>query len=243
MTLIALHGFLGEPSDWNRVAELVPGAEWATPDYTRDPLLTPDRAPLGEWGDAFARWLVRENKTENPVLVGYSQGGRLALHALERMPGFFRRVILVSAQPGLPDGDFIGRTARRTHDETWALRFERENWADVLEAWNSQPVFAGDRNEPARPERVDSRKLAAACLRRWSSSGQRDFRPLIAREAARITWVVGENDRKYSDLAGELGRTIPALETRRIPACGHRVPFDAPEALAAILAEVTSSEL
>lgn len=235
VTVIALHGFLGQPSDWDQVAALIPEAEWLTPDYTRDPLLSPNSAPLAEWGEAFARWLVRENKMENPLLVGYSQGGRLALHALEKMPGFFRAAVIVSAQPGMPDASFIDRSARRSHDETWAHRFEREPWKDVLEAWNSQPVFAGDRNEPPRVERPDSRELAAACLRRWSSAGQKDFRHVIEKQARSLEWVVGERDRKYTAMSEELASKFPALRTHRIPGCGHRVPFDAPAALAEII--------
>ena len=89
MKIYALHGFLGLPSDW---AEFN-GLEGVSLFDTRLPAPS---AGLTQWGKAF-------NAFAEPgsLLLGYSLGGRLALHALCDNPGRWQGAILISAHPGL----------------------------------------------------------------------------------------------------------------------------------------------
>ena len=79
LKLLCLHGFLGQSSDWNFLR-----ARWniVAPD-----LFVPGPAgesSMTEWAENLLVLLPGRY-----VLVGYSLGGRLALHALAAAPGKF----------------------------------------------------------------------------------------------------------------------------------------------------------
>lgn len=229
VTAVALHGFLGRGSDWHALRSAFPSWTWLTPDYAFDSLLAPSRAGLTQWGDAFHRWLGQNAGSEPVILIGYSQGGRLALHALEKNPEAFKKVILISAQPGLPESE---KSARLANDEAWARRFENDPWKDVVASWNRLPVFVGGDAEPERPESPEARRAAADSLRAWSVGRQNDFRSLMREQRDRLILVAGERDPKYAEMTKALASE--GFETHIVKNSGHRVLFDAPAALATI---------
>lgn len=235
VTVVALHGFLGEPSDWDRARKSARHLKWVVPDCAGHPQLSPFAADLKTWGDAFHNWLDGQDIHGPILLTGYSQGGRLALHAFERNPSRFARLMVVSAHPGLPEADEAARKERLQKDEDWAKRFEKDDWSAVMKSWNLQPVFLGGELEPDRRESRDARRRAAACLRRWSLGLQKDFRSLIDREGRRIEIVAGDRDTKFSRLTEELKHGVPELLVHSVEAAGHRVLFDQPAVLGALI--------
>ena len=77
--------------------------------------------------------------------VGYSMGGRVALHAAFSHPAAVRRLVLVGAHPGIERGD--ARVARRRADDELACRLEatgkdRLGIDDFLAGWLAAPLFA-----------------------------------------------------------------------------------------------------
>lgn len=113
MVITCLHGFLGNPRDWDFLREA--GFEIETPPLDAIP----------HHGD---------------ILLAYSLGGRLALQAL-LAGATYRRAILVSTGLGIEGEE--ARAARRESDQAWAQRFESEEFDVVMTAWNAQPVLAG----------------------------------------------------------------------------------------------------
>jgi len=113
MVITCLHGFLGNPHDW---------------DFLRDACFTIETPPLDAIPD------------HGDILLGYSLGGRLALRALLAGANY-NRAILVSTGLGIEDE--AARAARRASDEAWAHRFESEDFETVIADWNAQPVLAG----------------------------------------------------------------------------------------------------
>lgn len=111
--ITCLHGFLGNPRDW---------------DFLRDAGFEIETPPL----DAIP--------PHGDILLGYSLGGRLALQALLARANY-KRAILVSTGLGIEDES--ARVARRASDEAWAQRFESEDFDSVMADWNAQPVLAG----------------------------------------------------------------------------------------------------
>ncbi|MBT7213976.1 MAG: hypothetical protein HN869_02080, partial [Verrucomicrobia bacterium] len=60
--------------------------------------------------------VISEDAEFGDVILGYSMGGRLALHALTAAPEKWRAAIIVSAHPGLVSG----QQERREEDREWA---------------------------------------------------------------------------------------------------------------------------
>jgi 2-succinyl-6-hydroxy-2,4-cyclohexadiene-1-carboxylate synthase len=113
VVITCLHGFLGNPRDW---------------DFLRDAGFAIETPPL----DAIPN--------HGDILLAYSLGGRLALQALLAGANY-KRAILVSTALGIEGEE--SRAARRASDEAWAQRFESQNFDTVIADWNAQPVLAG----------------------------------------------------------------------------------------------------
>jgi 2-succinyl-6-hydroxy-2,4-cyclohexadiene-1-carboxylate synthase len=199
MVITALHGFLGSPDDWN---------------FLRDAGFTIDTPPL----DAIP--------PRGDTLLGYSLGGRLALHAL--LAGWqYERAVFISTGLGV-EGE-ADRAARRESDEAWAQRFENDDWNTVIDNWNAQPVLAG----PAlarTPDHYDAR-----ALREWSSG----FLPPVASRLHELTiptlWIAGARDTKYAAEARRAAALARDARVAIVENAGHRVPWELPEELIALL--------
>ncbi|HXA16402.1 MAG TPA: alpha/beta fold hydrolase [Thermoanaerobaculia bacterium] len=191
MVITCLHGFLGNPHDW---------------DFLRDAGFAIETPPL----DAIP--------PHGDTLLGYSLGGRLALHAL--LAGAqYERAIFVSTGLGV-EGE--ARSARRAADESWAKRFETEDFDWVMAAWNAQPVLAGPALTRTRDD-YDSR-----ALREWSSGAL----PPVASRLHELTiptlWIAGSRDVKYVAEAKRAVSLAPDADLAIIEDAGHRVPWEQP---------------
>ncbi len=199
MVITCLHGFLGNPHDW---------------DFLRDAGFAIETPPL----DAIP--------PHGDTLLGYSLGGRLALHAL--LAGAqYERAIFVSTGLGV-EGD-EARAARRAADEAWAQRFESEDFDSVMAAWNEQPVLAG----PSLARTRDDYNPRA--LREWSSGAL----PPVASRLHELTistlWVAGAKDSKYVAEAKRGASLAPGARVVIVDGAGHRVPWEQAERFVGIL--------
>ena len=206
--LWCLHGALGAYHDWESI---FPGARhvdlWSTEPGT----------DLADWANQWVTTVAAEDP--HPQLVGYSMGGRLALHALLAAPALWKRATIVSAHPGLR----FGRAERCARDQAWLTRFQQEPFQDVIRDWNAQPVFNEDSTLPP-PERFDPRM--ARCFQQWSLGNQEPLWDQLGKITCRVQWVCGEEDTKFSELGREAVTTLPQGRYLSAPACGHRVPWE-----------------
>lgn len=198
MVITCLHGFLGNPRDWDFLSDA--GFEIETPPLDAIP-------PHGD------------------TLLGYSLGGRLALHALLAGANY-KRAILVSTGLGIEDES--ARAARRASDEAWARRFESEDFDAVMNDWNAQPVLAGPSLTRTRDD-YDPR-----ALREWSSGAL----PPVASRLHELTiptfWIAGARDSKYVAEA-KRGASLAHGRVAIVDDAGHRVPWEAPDAFVNLL--------
>ena len=69
-------------------------------------------------------------------------------------------------------------------------------------------------------------------------TARKDLRPVLAGIAVPTAVIVGEEDRLTPlAMSQEIHALTPGSTLHVIPACGHLPPIEAPEALAALLAE------
>lgn len=199
-SVIALHGFLGRPDDFTPI----PGVDL----FAENPL------PFWDWAHRF-------NQHHSGTLVGYSMGGRLALHALIENPTNWERAAIISAHPGL---NATERTQRLQLDAAWAEKFRNGCWEEVLAEWNDQPVFAYD--QPIVPsEKEFNRTLLADAMLTWSLGNQEDLRKAIASLPMQIDWYVGEYDQRFIEVASTLTFANKGSQVNVVPKCGHRIPY------------------
>lgn len=242
VNVFLLHGFLGRPQDWKPVeGELAQeGRQIHIPDYFRIPLLSPLHS-FTKWAQNFNQWAQQHMQASRKnILVGYSLGGRLALHALEQNPQQWDQVVLLSTNPGFNDKfetldtKSEERVKRWVSDSQWAEDFMNGSWENVVKAWNAQSVFVGGRREPQRQEQEYSRDTLSLALTQWSLAQQKNLRPILRQYTDKVHWLVGEEDEKFFDAAQILREQIPQLQIQTFDS-GHRIPFEVPQAVAGYL--------
>jgi len=244
--LLALHGFAGGGVDFLTLAAATASWTWLTPDLpghdatgSAGPVAPWPAAPLDEVAGqtATARWadtLVHSLTGPPPVLLGYSLGGRLALHAALRHPAAFRAVVLVGASAGLATP--AERAARRAHDEAWAQRLLEGGVPAFLHAWTAQPLLvpvtpfpaAWAQARDARRARLDPQGLAG-CLRTFGTGSLPWLGDHLAALPMPVHLFAGEADPTYVARAHALAKCLPRATVDIIPQAGHAALFERPE--------------
>lgn len=217
-TIWSIPGFLGLAADW----QLLPDKKLKGIDPYCFPLTS-----LTTWAHHFNAWISEQQQTPS-ILMGYSMGGRLALHALIDHPSQWQAAIIVSAHPGLSDA--LEREKRTERDQQWAQRFAQEEWISLMKAWNQQELFAQEAYCFERHEHHYQREKLVQSLLQGSLGKQQDLRQEIGQLTLPILWITGEKDLAYSQLAQSLSFHHPLSKWEIIAQSGHRIPWSQPYA-------------
>lgn len=168
--------------------------------------------------------------------LGYSLGGRVALHLALAQPDLVTALVLIGAHPGIEDP--AERTARRQADDELADRLERIGLPAFLDEWLSQPLFSSLPAAAAqREERLanDASSLAAT-LRSLGAGRQAPLWERLPGLAMPVLVLAGERDDRYVRLGRQAAAAIgPAAAFAVIPGAGHAVHLEAPQATAEVV--------
>ncbi len=213
----ALHGAFGSCKDWKQFEGQL-DAEVKSID------LWENNYALDFW--AFAKKLNKEVRQldSKPIILGYSMGGRLAMHCLIENPELWTAAIIVSANAGIEQEE---KQARRRHDLAWLKKFKDLSAADFIDEWNSQPVLGKSSATVTKlnAEKVLSDSMARG-LREWSVSNQDLLK--VEDISCPTLLMAGSKDPKYLGIAEDLKIRIKNSSLKVLDA-GHRVPWDQPE--------------
>jgi 2-succinyl-6-hydroxy-2,4-cyclohexadiene-1-carboxylate synthase len=228
-----LHGSVGIASDWRALAKTLASAGISSRAVDLWRFLACCPMPL----PAFAQALNADAAGEvfrghGRALLGYSMGGRMALHALLEKNHPWQAAILISAHPGLTHE--AERAQRRAADAEWASRALAGNWLEFLNAWNAQSVLSGGsiRDAATSSRLMQRRREIARSFVDWSLGSQAALAERLGEISVPVLWVVGENDLKFRAIAESACARIPHATLAVAPAAGHRVPWEAGDWLA-----------
>lgn len=221
IAIFAIPGFLGLPKDW----EILFKQNSATNINAVDIFTHFVRKNLWEWAEWF-NGMTAHIKIPK-VLIGYSLGGRLAMHALLQNPDHWQAAMIISAHPGLKTPD--EKKERLLLDNQWAQRFDVEPWESLMKDWNSRSIFQNDPFSFERQETDYSRSTLSHALNQWSLGRQDDLQSAIEAIDLPILWMTGSADVVYSSLANRMQLKHPFSKIVNVPESGHRVPWQQPE--------------
>lgn len=223
MTTVLLHGFWGQPSDWNAVLQRLPlGAPVWVPDLYEAGPHSPQHN-LEQWVAHFLDELERRFSSEPVQIVGYSMGGRLALNAMVKAPKRFERALLVSSAPFCVEP----LEQRRAWEADWQKRFLNESWEELNRDWQMEGVFTNSAPLQRR-QAPEMREMLALSLLNWSPTRHCVDGHALKTLSKRVDWVFGASDQKYGEIA-KLLREIPVQgQIKIIENAGHRIVTDAP---------------
>lgn len=232
-----LHGSVGMPGDFRELAKNLARSAVSTRAVDLWRFLEAAPLPIEEFGTALNDDAGGEVfRGTGRSLLGYSLGGRLALHALleERHP--WQAAVIVSAHPGLENES--DRSARRAQDGAWAAKAFAGDWRQFLEQWNAQPVLgSGLIRDPDTAQRlIGRRREIARSFIDWSLGAQDPLWERLGEITVPVLWIAGENDFKFRELAELAAKLTPRGFLALAPGAGHRVPWEAED----WFAEVTS---
>lgn len=228
-----LHGFTLAGASWDElVSRMPPEWKWLTPDL-RSATMDDCAADLVEMWDHLG--------VERSHVVGYSMGGRLALHVAVRLPERTRSLFTIGAHAGL---DRAVRAARRAADEDLAQRIEREGVDAFVTYWEGLPMFAGiARRGPQFLGWLHAMRVAntavglAASLRGMGAGAMEPLWDRLDAVTCPSTFIAGAEDTVFVGHAHRLADSVAGSQAQIVADSGHSVQFEQPDVTAAILAD------
>jgi 2-succinyl-6-hydroxy-2,4-cyclohexadiene-1-carboxylate synthase len=227
-TLALIHGFTQTSAAWgpfaDRLAEEHRLLLVDAPGHGRS---AHDDCDLVEAGRLLAE------VTDGADLLGYSMGGRIALHTAVDHPASVGRLVLIGATAGIDEAD--ERAERQRADHALADGLERDGLEAFVDRWLSGPLFATlDEVAAARAERLANRSEGLASTLRRRGAGHQD--PLwdrLGEIQAPTLLVVGETDAKFRAIGERIVAGIGSgAELHVVPGAGHAAHLERPAEVA-----------
>lgn len=165
----------------------------------------------------------------------------------------FSALVLESA--GLGPADAASREALRERNFAWAARVRGEGVSAFMSWWAGLPLFESQRNLPVdQRERLRAGRFAndaESLALSFEQAGAHQM-PLrcesiralceLSRRGVPVSYLAGRLDAKYCKVLADLrADSHDAVSCRVVPAAGHSIHLEQPEAFGAILEEVVES--
>jgi pimeloyl-ACP methyl ester carboxylesterase len=249
--LVLLHGFGTSTFLWRRVAPALPLGRvtaWAIDLLGHG---ESDRPPEGAFGIAAQAQCVEQAMTSlrigRATIVGVDLGASVALRLAATRPARVHGIVLISPpMPGRARGDDLAELGRLTATHL----FEATRGMLGATAWLGPILARSVATADAMPAKLVARYAAPYV----GAEGVRHLQSLanavtdadlddgaLSRIAAPTLVLRGEQDAWCTSAdAARLATAIHGAELRTVPTAGRLIPEDAPDALAALLAEWAS---
>ena len=221
-----VHGFTQTGKSWATAAQ-------AIGDSTNTYADAPDHGDsqgislsLEETGDALA------DIAFGKVLIGYSMGARMSLHAVLQHSYAMTGLVLVSGTPGIEDD--TERAARVQADEELASRIETIGTTAFIQEWIRQPLFAKSKfsNEEIQDRSRNTPASLATSLRKCGTGQQESLWSQLQEINIPVLLICGARDEKFTEIAQRMNQAIPRSTLRVLDKAGHNAHLDQPEAFA-----------
>jgi 2-succinyl-6-hydroxy-2,4-cyclohexadiene-1-carboxylate synthase len=241
--LVLLHGFTGSAEAWapvwaplgarcTTIAVDLPGHGGSSaPD-------DPGRYALPRFADDLER-VLEVLGLERVAVLGYSMGGRAALHFALGHPASVAALLLESTSPGVAGDE--ERNERVAADIALAASIERdgidafvERW-EALALWASQRVLSDSERVRLRTQRRQNRPRGLAnSLRGAGAAAESSLVSRLSALGMPALVVAGALDTKYVAIGQELERLLPSARLVIVPDAGHAVHLERPAELVAV---------
>ncbi len=232
--LVALHGFTQTGAMFAELAELL-GREVLAPDLPGHGRSAGVPTTFASAVSGVADVLARAGSPS--PLMGYSQGGRVALAVALERPRLVSHLVLVSTHPGIEDES--ERAARRQADDMLAAELRDGGIAPFVDQWLARPMFGGlDRRGSTwryadRAARLENTAAGVAnALVGMGQGAQPYFGGRLPELQVPVLLIAGSQDQKYAALATSVSRSLPRGRLRVIPDAGHAVIGEHPRVVA-----------
>jgi 2-succinyl-6-hydroxy-2,4-cyclohexadiene-1-carboxylate synthase len=231
---ILLHGFTHTGLSWEPVSQALGGGYAALAPDIRGHGRSSDRQPV------TLETVIDDVAALAPArftLVGYSMGGRIALHIALALSGRVERLLLIGASPGIADP--AERRARRQADERLADEIEGASVEEFAHRWAATPLLAGQ--PPSVLAAVHADRLRntpeglARALRGLGTGALPSLWQRLGELPMPVTLAAGRRDHKFHQIAARMAAEIPAARVEVVDGAGHAAHLEAPDRVARLL--------
>jgi len=226
-----LHGFTQTAGCWGTFADTLAASH---------PIVAVDLP--GHGGSAEVRTNLSQTAallatTLTPsIVIGYSLGGRVALHLALAHPELVQRLVVIGANGGIVSDE--ERTQRRTSDEALADHLEDVGVDAFLDEWLSQPLFASLSGDQSLRElrATNSASGLASSLRLCGTGTQEPLWDRLGELNMPVLVIAGSNDDKFTQLGRQLVESIGTNASMQlIDNAGHSAQLENPVATASAI--------
>ncbi len=230
--LVMLHGFLGNQADWQSIVVHLTEHFYCVcvdlPGHGQSPtisLLTPGFEQIAEQIQIAIDALA----IEKYHLLGYSLGGRIALHLARDHADKLLSLCVESCHPGLDSAE--EKLLRGKSDLDWSHKLASLPIDEFLSLWYQQGVFA-ELSIEARQQLINKRSHnnQAGLLSIYLASSLAEQTNLWdLPNLIKITchYIVGRHDSKFLALATRWQQVAP-INVHAVELAGHNVHLAAP---------------
>jgi len=235
--ILLLHGFTGSTKSWQWIVPFLRnryqvilidlighGLSEAPAD--------PNRYSM-EYAVQDLRSVLDYLKLDKINLLGYSMGGRCALHFTVHFPERVHTLILENSSPGIEDR--LEREARCRSDETLAEFIEEQGLESFVKNWANLDLFAtqqqlpeGIKNE-VRLQRLQNRPHGLAnSLRGMGTGVQQSLWNRLKQINIPTLLLVGKADTKFRQIGVSMHEMMPNSTLQVMPDAGHTSHLEKP---------------
>jgi 2-succinyl-6-hydroxy-2,4-cyclohexadiene-1-carboxylate synthase len=162
------------------------------------------------------------------VLIGYSMGARMALHAAIQHPQSMTGLVLVSGTPGIED--VSERASRVQADDALAQHIEAVGTSVFIEEWIRQPLFANSEfgDDEIRDRCRNTAASLASSLRTCGTGQQEPLWTQLHTINIPVLLIAGSQDAKFTAIANQMHELIPHSTLSILDNAGHNAHLDQP---------------
>ena len=244
--ILAIHGFTGSGSDWTPIAErlsvkvvapdVLGHGDSPAPEDCEQYRIQTVAKQCASWCDPERDWVV----------MGYSMGGRVALHVARLLGSRLRGLVLISASPGIESP--AARAERMAQDQALAGQIEASGIAWFQSHWSEQPIIRSQQQIPdairdaMEQRRGENRASGLAGSLRGMGQGAADPVWSTLSEIDVPTLVIsGEGDARYTEIAQRTVSEIKGATHVSFEGVGHCTHLEAIGPVVAVLKPFISS--
>lgn len=146
--------------------------------------------------------------SEDDIFIGYSMGGRIALRIAHELKFKIKKLILLSAHPGLENSE---KSLRRQWEQNIIHQMRTLSSLEFFDFWDSIPIFSDSKvNREMTPEEFASHQIK---FEKNLLSNQTNYLSSLVLHKEKVIYIYGKRDQKYKKIGEHLrSQSIPCIE-------------------------------